>query len=355
MKVVVLTAIPSPYQVELFDAVTRLGAIEIHVIYLWRQQPSRPWAMPDMAHKASFVDELSQLELSAITAAADLVVFGWYQQRGMRELMKLREAGSAPWCFWGEAPGYCGLGFIGVIARQVLLKSLHRSTAAIWGIGSWAVDKYRAEFGSGRAYFNVPYFSDLARFACEERSDQDHPRTVLYSGALIRRKGVDVLARAWLRVAQRTPEARLEVLGNGPMRKAMERILEPLSDRVIFHGAKGWSALPSYYRRADILCAPSRYDGWGLVVPEALASAMPVIASNRMGASREMIREGENGWLCEPANEEQLAACLRRALTLPSPELRRMQQIARNTAEAYDVTQGAMRFVAAVKATFAQA
>lgn len=350
MKVVVVTAIPSPYQVELFDELARLGYIDIHVIYLWRKQPTRPWGTPALNHPASFVDELSPSELEAKVGSADLAVFGWYQHRAVRQLMKTCAAGRKAWCFWGEAPGYSRLGPIGTAGRMLLLHSLHGSDAPIWGIGSWAVERYRREFGNNRPYFNIPYFSNLHRFSSQPRTREARPRTVLYSGALIKRKGVDTLAHAWRQVSKSNPEARLEILGDGPLRPYMEKVLRS-GDGVVFHGAKGWSELPSYYARADILCAPSRYDGWGLVVPEALASSMPVIASNRMGASRELIREGENGWLCEPEDEAALARLLQQSLAVSAHDLASLRQKAQQSVVDFDVTIGARRFTEAARKT----
>ncbi len=70
-----------------------------------------------------------------------------------------------------------------------------------------------------------------------------------------------------------------------------------MSERVEFAGFKDWNELPGEYASADVLCVPSRYDGWGLVVPEGLASGLPVIATDRMGAALEFVETGRNGWL----------------------------------------------------------
>ena len=51
-----------------------------------------------------------------------------------------------------------------VVCIVVKLAPLRESRAPIWGIGQWAVEQYRAEFGEERTYLNVPYFSDLQRF-----------------------------------------------------------------------------------------------------------------------------------------------------------------------------------------------
>src|SRR5262249_53761784 len=150
----------------------------------------------------------------------------------------------------------------------------HSSLAPIWGIGEFAVDGYRQEFGEARPYFNLPYFSDLERFGprmTRMKTDQEQ-RVILFAGALIERKGVDLLARAFVRLAREEKNVRLKIGGEGELRELIAETLRPVQERVEFLGFKSWDELPELYASADVLCVPSRYDGWGLVVPEGLAS-----------------------------------------------------------------------------------
>src|SRR5207247_1853601 len=127
-------------------------------------------------------------------------------------------------------------------------------------------------------YFNVPYFSDLKRFAaaCQDRPPGVQSCRFLFSGSLITRKGVDLLAQAFATVASEFPTVSLTVVGAGPLENEMRSRLEDLGKRVTFAGFQSWEKLPQYYAEADVLVAPSRHDGWALVVPEALASGLPV-------------------------------------------------------------------------------
>src|SRR5262249_60376312 len=113
---------------------------------------------------------------------------------------------------------------------------------------------------------------------------------------------------------------RLKIAGEGELRESMAETLRPAQERVEFLGFKSWDELPQLYASADVLCVPSRYDGWGLVVPEGLAAGLPVIATDRMGAALEFVRTGKNGWLIAAVDEEALLGALREAATgeLPS-------------------------------------
>lgn len=349
MKVVVVTRLPSPYQVELFDRVAQSGEVSLSVVYVVRSEADRPWGPAALAHDALFLDDTADDRLERLADSAVLCVFAWYRDLRVRRLMERRTRRGQRWCFWGEAPGFRARGLAGRLYRRIALRALHRAQAPIWGIGEWAVDRYRTEFGDGRAYVNLPYFSDLSRFN-GERTSGPRAQRVLYSGSLIHRKGVDTLAGAWAWIAPRFPGARLDVLGDGPLRGRMQQLLSGASGSVRFHGAVDWPQLPAYYLGCDLLCAPSRYDGWGLVVPEALAAGLPVIASTQMGASREMVREGHNGWCVAPGDVRALAGKIERALSTPATEYEAMSRSARASAREFDVIRGSQRFIKAVRA-----
>src|SRR6185369_1719169 len=113
----------------------------------------------------------------------------------------------------------------------------------IWGIGKFAVDEYRREFGARRPYFNLPYFSDLKRFGDSEHRERVE-RTFLFSGAMIHRKGVDLLAAAFVAVAREFANVRLKVIGDGEVRESVEQTLRPARERVEFVGFRDWDQLP---------------------------------------------------------------------------------------------------------------
>src|SRR5205823_4085883 len=128
----------------------------------------------------------------------------------------------------GERTGFHVSGYAGRAYRRWCLAPLHRSRAPIWGMGRLAVEQYRLEFGRARAFFNFAYHSNLDRFQCQARSRRTKPNatTFLFSGSLIYRKGVDLLAEAFARLAARRPDVRLRWLGDGDLRPKIEARLQ---------------------------------------------------------------------------------------------------------------------------------
>lgn len=345
MKVHILTDIPSPYQVEFFNEIAARSPVDLSVAYLRDADPARMWEPAPAQYECWAISEsraaLSEAERSVCDA--DFAVFNYYNHPLAETLIARRAETGKPWCFWGERPGLRQPQFASAWFRKWKLKALRRSQAPIWGIGEFAVEGYRREFGVERAYRNLPYFSDLDRFAVERRATGSELQ-FLFVGALVRRKGVDLVAHAFARVAREFPHVRLRIAGAGGLEDTIAQTLEPVRERVEFVGFKHWQELPELYALADVLCVPSRYDGWGLVVPEGLAAGLPVIATDRMGAALEFVRTGVNGWLIRAADEDAICEAMREAAAMPAEQLDRLGREARQSVSEHTLGHGAERF-----------
>ena len=345
MKAFVLTDIPSPYQVELFNEIAAQKTLDLSVAYVRRSDPLRFWQPAHAQFDSCSIDE-AFLQATQLAAKADVAVFNYYNNQLAARLIRWWAETGKPWCFWGERPGLRKPKFAGELFRKWKLKMLRRSQAPIWGVGEFALEQYKHEFGLNRSYKNVPYYSDLDRFASVARKRDSAGRVFLFCGALSVRKGVDLVARAFVRLVNEVPEVRLRIVGDGDLRERLQRMVQPVRERVEFTGFVPWDRLPVVYSDADVLCVPSRYDGWGLVVPEGLASGLPVIASDRMGAALDLIRSGVNGWLTPADDDEAVFRAMREAATLSNEQLSQFSIAAQETIENHSLRRGAKRFAA---------
>ncbi len=344
----IITHFVSPYQVELFNAVAASSTADLFVSYLHDKWTGRYWKNIPIRHEHCVLNDSSAQEKTRLRVAdSDVVVFNLYRDRFVRRMIKLRAGRLDPWAFWGERPSFRLKGRLGTLYRRWQLAPLLHSQAPIWGIGSWATAKYRREFGPHRRYAELPYYSDLERFrrSTTAAAQQPAPRRFLYSGALAARKGVDLLARGFRDIVAEGHDVHLTLLGTGDLDAQLREELQGLEDRVRFVGFQDWQQLPSWYHQADILVAPSRYDGWGLIVPEGLAAGLPVIATDRMGAAIDLIEPGKNGWICRAGDFASLARALRQAATLPDHQLEVHRRLAESSVAEHQLVNGAEKLV----------
>ena len=136
-------------------------------------------------------------------------------------------------------------------------------------------------------------------------------RVVLAPTRLIPRKGVDRLIDAWPAVRARVPDALLVVAGEGPQRATLEAMAGP---GVRFLGAVTATDMPGLYRRAALVALPNRAepgeaDGLPLVLLEAMASGVPVLAG-RAGGTAEAVRDGETGLLVNGGDVAAIAGAV---------------------------------------------
>jgi glycosyltransferase involved in cell wall biosynthesis len=140
-------------------------------------------------------------------------------------------------------------------------------------------------------------------------------RTILYLGRLIPQKGVaDLMAVA----ARMRPRPRLEIAGDGPHRRRLQRLARRLDLEVRFHGFIHRPALHALFAAADVLCVPSREvaglsEGTPLVIREAFAHHVPVVAT-AIGGIPELHRPGSGLALVPPGDLLALQRALEAAL-----------------------------------------
>jgi glycosyltransferase involved in cell wall biosynthesis len=233
--------------------------------------------------------------------------------------------------------------------RRIALVPVRRWPAAIWAIGGLAEEAYRSLARSWVPVESLSYYSDLSPYFAVDRSRRaPGPIRLLYAGRLEFQKGYDVVLHTVERLARLGTDFHLTVAGDGSLNGMLDGLPDAARDRIRFLGFQQRDALPEVFSQADALLFPSRYDGWGLAVVEAMAAGMPVLGSIHAGACVDLIQDGITGFLVDPFRTDDLFERLR--LFLGRPEmLDAMGREARRRAREMDVTVGAARFAELVR------
>ncbi|OQA24034.1 MAG: GDP-mannose-dependent alpha-(1-6)-phosphatidylinositol monomannoside mannosyltransferase [Verrucomicrobia bacterium ADurb.Bin345] len=344
MNVWLLTNTPSPYQVEFFSAIGGSGSCQLSVRFLRQVHRGELWQPdtvpfdwrilsgigPDWWSDAFRIHPQALREV--VRGKHDLYILsGQYTSMTFLAcacgLSLLRK----PWVMWLEQPwpesyrpAWAGrLSSRSAVAgtlRRCFLKMLLRMARGVFCVGTVAMEAYRRMGAKDAKLHLLPYYCDLDRFARADPLESARIRArlgfldktvFLYSGALIKRKGVDLLLDAFQRLAAQHPEAGLILLGEGPVREELEcSVQQRFAKQIHFAGHVAQSELPAWFKAADIFVFPSRHDGWGVVLNEACGAGLPIIAADSVGAARDLVRDNENGKLVPRDDVPRLAASM---------------------------------------------
>ena len=152
----------------------------------------------------------------------------------------------------------------------------------------------------------------------------------LATGRFTNAKDYPTMIRAFSRLS--APNSELWILGDGELKPEIKWEIqrEGLADRIKLLGTT--DDVPSYMSAADGFVLSSQWEGFGLVVAEAMACELPVVAT-RCGGPEEIVIDGETGYLCEPRDPAALAAKMDRLVATEQAERERMGKRGRRVIE----------------------
>lgn len=118
------------------------------------------------------------------------------------------------------------------------------------------------------------------------------------AGRMISVKNLTEAMRAFVEVVRKHPEYSLQwhLAGSGPLEEELKKQAHDLQAPVVFPGFVGYHEMPSFYSQLDLYWQPSLRESWGLVVNEAMASALPVLVSDQCGCAMDLVKP-ETGWV----------------------------------------------------------
>lgn len=192
------------------------------------------------------------------------------------------------------------------LAKRFVLKWVIRQSDVIMPMGRLGQAFFEKYGASPDQCIWVPYEPDYAAFAevnCSASDAIRHQfhlplgrRFLLFSGRMISVKRADLLLEAFSRIASERPEWDLLMVGDGKLQRVLEyQVPAAIRSRVHWLGFMQVEQLIPTYHMADVLVLPSDFEPWALVINEALAAGLAVVASDVVGAAHELIEDGVNG------------------------------------------------------------
>jgi glycosyltransferase involved in cell wall biosynthesis len=266
VKVALLTEIPAPFRVPLFNALAE--RVDLRVFFLAARDPRRTHYR---VHEDEMRFDYRILDGRELTRGGRWVVLSRGTRRALREFgpdALIVGGWNQPAMWLGRTP---------------------RRPTVVW-VESTLRDERPGitplEWLKRRFVHTAPNAVDTSIFRVDRRA---HDGCVfLYVGRLDREKGVDLLLEAFAGVA-----GQLLVVGSGTEN---ERLRGAAGERVSFLGKLDRDDLPRVYAGADVLVLPSLSEPWGMVLNEGAAAGLALVASDAVGAAFDLIEHGENGF-----------------------------------------------------------
>lgn len=332
-RIVFVSVTPSPYQRDVFNAIAARGSPGLRVYYQERTPPDSPWPEKPLAEWESILPGFTVSWRGGRSHCnhglpdprpGEFWVVNGSMSDVTTQLLMRRLGQDTPWAFWGEVPSAPSSSLRQKLQEWQYAPLQHARHIA--AVGGRAVAAYR-RLVPGVPVSNRPYACDLSAFVKEagKRGASDEP-VFLFCGQMIGRKGIDLLLLAFEQVLRHQPKARLLLVGReADLPSLLGDVPAAARKRIRYAGFQAPEALPAWFSQADVFVLPSRHDGWGVVVNQALGAGLPCIISDAAGAS-ELISEGVEGHVV-PAGD---ATTLARAMTglAASPEVRARQAAA---------------------------
>jgi glycosyltransferase involved in cell wall biosynthesis len=314
MKFALVTEIPAPYRIPLFNALAE--RVELLVLFLAAEDPRRSFydlheqewrfdhdVLPGRSLRARgrWVVLNHGLGPRLRRFAPDAVGVGGWNQPAFVRVLAYAKAHRVPILSWVESTARDERS--GRAPLELAKRMLVRAYDGFFVPGRASFDYVRS-FGVAPERIAVaPNAVDASVFA-GPRDSSDGTMRFLYVGRLDPEKGLDVLLRAFREVP-----GELVLVGSGTAEAELRALA---SDRVRFTGALPREEVAAWYRRSDAFVLPSRSEPWGMVLNEAATAGLPLVATEGVGAARELVEDGVNGFRVPAGDERALGDALRR-------------------------------------------
>ena len=374
LRVTVVSPEPTPYRAPLFDLLAERPELDLTVVYAATTVAGRPWSV-EPRHRSVFLRgvsvpgarrlirhdyPLTPGVVRALQAAQpDVVVVSGWSTFAAQTAITWSRARRIPYVIHVESHDLEPRAGWRRAVKATIVPRILRRASSVLVVGSAARDSVIARGATPervRVFANTVDVSTWARRADElaarragERTEAGLPDdevVVLCVARLVPEKGLDTLARAI--AATGDERLVLRVAGQGPELSRLLDLCSELGLRSSMGGNFPADELAEQYVEADVFALLSRHEPWGVVVNEAAASGLPLVLSDRVGAARDLLVDGENGFVVPADDVDAAAAALKRLAD--DPELRRsMGARSRELVRDWGYEPSVESFVAAVR------
>jgi len=230
---------------------------------------------------------------------------------------------------------------IGIMKKPILRERIDRQLLEIdivdkvWSISSLVSDSYISNKIEKDKLINCGLGVDLEKYQPKDSIQKNSDFNILFVGNINFEKGCHILLKACLQIES---SRKINIILNGAIAKNFKSTFEILEKKLNKNGVKvvhGYAGLPvKNYQKSSVFILPSIHESFGLVVLEAMASGLPIILSDNVGA-KDCIKEDLNGFIFPATNDEELTKLIQKLIDNPA-QLKKMGLHSREISKLYD-------------------
>ncbi|HEY0272322.1 MAG TPA: glycosyltransferase [Chitinophaga sp.] len=316
MKCIFWQNIISPHQIDFLKALSMQPGMEVTLVAEKAMSASRQkmgWSVKEHGKVVTVIQPAAEQVtalLSGEAASAYHIFSGFGHSKQLKAIFKRAVKANLQIGIMAEAYNW-----LGIKGRIRYLRSLwqyvlyNRHILFILAIGNTGEAQFLQAGYPAKKVLRWGYFIDPATaLEAPVATPATDLFSMVYVGSLLEVKGVDILIRA-IAPIKHQPFC-LHIVGEGPLKPQLERLIAryELEQKVQFHAFMPNEKAQQFIRQQDLFILPSRKDGWGAVVNEALMQGVPVVCSSNCGAS-VLINE-DNGAVYAGSDVSALTSCI---------------------------------------------
>lgn len=329
IKIAIIDTHPIQYNSPLYKLLAKEDGLEVKVFYTWEQGAQKfdvgfgkeiVWDIKltdgfdytfvsnnGIKDRTFFKIKNPDLEDQILFwGATHVLINGWSYWSHLRSILSLK--GKVKIIFRGDSHLLNETIGVKKLLRRLFLKLLYKNVDSCLYVGVNNKNYFLKHGVKENKLFFSPHAIDLDRFKNlkyqknQIREDLNIPnfdRIILYAGKFIEVKNLERLIKNILDI--KNPNFHLVLVGSGILENHL-RDISKTSKNIHFMPFCNQSEMPSVYSSSDFFILPSTSETWGLSVNEAMACGLPVIVSENCGCEKDLLRDGENGFVIKENN-----------------------------------------------------
>ena len=309
MKVVLITNIPAPYRVPIYNEIAKKFGDNFLVIFAAKKEPNRKWEISEMKFKHLFLKEnflsksdgynyihnnieilsiLKQVNPDVIitTGFNPTHIYGWLYS----VLYKKKHIPMTDGWIISEK----NLSIIHKIIRKIVFKTSH----AFIGASINSIKLYTSYGVPMEKIFQSHLCIDNKRFENNKTFEQ-RKYDIMFSGQFIDIKSPLFFVDIAIKLSKKINNLHVLILGDGPLKDELISKLNENNIQYHYAGFVSQEELPEYYSNSKLLLFPTKIDAWGIIVNEAMASGTPVLTTPYAGVINDLLIDGKNGYILD--------------------------------------------------------